>query len=336
MPFCSNTCRRILTKQKGYFYKTAVNIFASMLLLIISLYLLAYGVFAEEATQTITLTCTSNSEDVLFEEVDNYECKVQLLGNKEGASQSILRGYIKINNTIDFDDKNSLTICNIDVKNKTAAERCYCNNSDCSEIIWNMFALQNDNRKLIKAGWLYNEATEIFSKELRVPHSIKAPRIEDVHFSVNNQDVRKNDRIRISNADSKLYLTLSSDDKEALKLCTLDYDTDDHHMKSGNTIILKPENITIKVKMCGRELGRYNLKILYDDPNKLVRDLCIATLTIVSVGVLTQFIYYVVLAISHILAKRRETKRNRKEKTEKDNKSLKSEHQKLNSKNNTI
>ncbi|KAK0066866.1 polymorphic transmembrane cluster 2 transmembrane protein 9 [Biomphalaria pfeifferi] len=235
-----------------------------MFYLIKTLYLLAFvDLIAAEASLPITLKgCESRPKcgHVLVDNMDNITCTAQI-NNLTDLTDYKVRFFLKRKGF-------SLNVqrCQLDLKDGCIEKRdklCYCREQN--EIVFNFVVLYDDSKAQITASLKKGKENEIFSEIFTAPHIIQAPKIESLQLLVKNMEVKNETEIQVSNDDKKLPLTLSSDDEEALQMCSLHYDQD---LNTDSALSLKPETMTIKIKMCEKEIGRYILKILYEDDLK--------------------------------------------------------------------
>ncbi|KAI8780111.1 hypothetical protein BgiBS90_019305, partial [Biomphalaria glabrata] len=87
------------------------------------------------------------------------------------------------------------------------------------------------------------------------------PRTGNFQLSVNNDKVQDNDKVIISKDDDELLFKI--DPKESAEVLSMHYAVEDQIFKSGKKIRLKPQNVTIKIKLCDKELRSYNLNLHY-------------------------------------------------------------------------
>ncbi|KAK0069134.1 polymorphic transmembrane cluster 2 transmembrane protein 9 [Biomphalaria pfeifferi] len=246
-----------------------IPFFRVMVTLITFLYALAITVIAKEATSGITIReYGKHCGEVLIDTIDNlmYTALVKLTTNIMDMKNYIVRFHLQRTR-----DDEYTQMCQVDLENEceeNKQEMCYCR--DNYEIVWNITADHEESKALIKATLLLKGNGEIDSNILTAPRIVEAPSIENLQLLVNEASVKNNDTIIISN-DEKLSIRLPDDIERTYGNCGLHFDIENHR-GSAVIISMKPHKITIIIMKCDRELGRFTLKIKYDQHNQATPD----------------------------------------------------------------
>ncbi|KAK0066877.1 polymorphic transmembrane cluster 2 transmembrane protein 9 [Biomphalaria pfeifferi] len=223
-----------------------------------------------KATPGITIReYGKNCGQDLIDTSDNlmYTALVKLTTNIMDMKKYIVRFHLQRTGHDEYTQ-----MCQVDLENEckeNKQELCYCR--DNYEIVWNTTAYHEDSKALIKATLLIKGNGETDSNILTAPQIVKALSIENLQLLVNEAPVKNNNTITISNDTNKISIRLPDDIERTYGNCGLHFDIENHR---GNAVIIsmKPHKITTTIMKCDRKLGRFTLKIKYDQHNQATPD----------------------------------------------------------------